>query len=144
MSMLILANFLTGALATVFVIVAVLMILVVLIQKPKGGGLSGAFGAGGGGTDQAMFGAKVGDVLTYITVGFFVAFLGLGIGLVYATRAESAAAKLGVDKAQTIEAGEDAGAGATGDDPTATDDIEVDDDEVPVGPAIPAGSPETE
>jgi len=113
MGMLILANFLTGALATLFVIVAVLMILVVLIQKPKGGGLSGAFGAGGGGTDQAMFGAKVGDVLTYITVGFFVAFLVLGISLVYAARAESAAAKLGVDTVQPAQTTEDAGAGAT-------------------------------
>jgi len=123
MGMLILANLLTGTLATLFVIVAVLMILVVLIQKPKGGGLSGAFGAGGGGgTDQAMFGAKAGDVLTYITVGFFIAFISLGIGLVYATRAESLDVEnLGVDQAETTQQIEENDAGAGDDDaPTPT------------------------
>jgi len=92
-STLILANILTNTLAVFFVLSAALLVLVILIQKPKGGGLAGAFGGGGGGgTDQAMFGARSGDVLTWITVGLFVAFLLLAISLVFATRAESAAA----------------------------------------------------
>ncbi len=67
------------ALATFFALVAGIMILVILIQKPRGGGLSGAFG-GAGGPQQTAFGAKVGDVLTWVTVGAFVCFLGLAMG----------------------------------------------------------------
>jgi len=80
-------GFLSTLLGFLFFLVAAFMILVVLIQKPKGGGLSGAFGGGGSGgagaDPQAMFGAKVGDVLTYITVGCFLAFILLAISLVY-------------------------------------------------------------
>ncbi len=72
-------------LATLFVLTCVFMMLIILIQKPKGGGLSGAFG-GAGGSAQAAFGAKTGDLLTTITIACFVAFLGLAIGLVYAIR----------------------------------------------------------
>ncbi len=79
------ANLLVTTLATLFVLTCIFMMLVILIQKPKGGGLSGAFG-GAGGSAQAAFGAKTGDLLTTITIGCFVAFLGLAIGLVYAIR----------------------------------------------------------
>ena len=51
------------AMAIFFILACSLMILVVLIQRPKGGGLAGAFG-GVGGAQQTAFGAKVGDVLT--------------------------------------------------------------------------------
>ncbi len=83
------ASWLVSVMATLFVLTCVFMMLVILIQKPKGGGLSGAFG-GAGGSAQAAFGAKTGDLLTMITIGCFVAFLGLAIGLVYAIRAEVA------------------------------------------------------
>jgi len=73
-------------LATFFIIICVFMVLVVLIQKPRGGGLSGAFG-GGGGSAQAAFGAKTGDFLTWFTVGCFVCFLGLAMGLTWALAA---------------------------------------------------------
>ena len=86
--MLVLANWLTSLLTVGFVLVAMFMILAVLIQKPKGGGLAGAFG-GGGGSQQAMFGAKVGDVLTYVTIAAFVLFIGLAIALVFSTRYEA-------------------------------------------------------
>ena len=56
-----------------------------LIQKPKGGGLSGAFGGGaGGGSTQAVIGARVGDVLTIVTVVCFVLFLLLACGMTLA------------------------------------------------------------
>lgn len=65
-----------------FVIISLLMMLVVLIQKPQGGGLSGAFGAGGPeGAGQTAFGAKTGDVLTTATIGIFVVFLATAVGL---------------------------------------------------------------
>ena len=74
-----------AAMAIFFVFVCVSMMLVILIQRPKGGGLAGAFGGVGGG-QQTAFGAKVGDVLTWITVGFFVAFLFLAMGMTWAIR----------------------------------------------------------
>jgi len=79
---------LVGTLFLSFLLICLLMIVTVLIQRPKGGGLSGAFGGAGGGSSPAVFGSKVGDVLTWATVGFFVAFLGLSMGLTYAIRAE--------------------------------------------------------
>ncbi|MEM6926682.1 MAG: preprotein translocase subunit SecG, partial [Myxococcota bacterium] len=58
-------------LATLFVGVCLFMMFIILIQKPKGGGLSGAFGGAGGG-ESSFVGAKVGDVLTIITVACFI------------------------------------------------------------------------
>lgn len=69
--------------AIAFAFVCGLMMLVILIQKPRGGGLSGAFG-GAGGSAQAAFGAKTGDVLTWFTVVLFVLFLLLAMGLTWA------------------------------------------------------------
>jgi preprotein translocase subunit SecG len=62
-----------------FMVVSVLLVLIVLIQKGRGGGLAGAFG-GGGGTNTA-FGAKTGDVLTWVTSILFGVFLLLGIAM---------------------------------------------------------------
>lgn len=72
-------------LSLAFVMVSVLMILTVLIQKPRGGGLSGAFGGAGGGA-QAIFGAKTGDRLTTFTIVFFLGFIGLAMLLTYQLR----------------------------------------------------------
>jgi len=45
---------------------AVFLILLILVQRGKGGGLAGAFGGMGG---QSAFGTKAGDLFTRITVG---------------------------------------------------------------------------
>ncbi len=45
---------------------AVFLIVLVLIQRGKGGGLAGAFGGMGG---QSAFGTKAGDLFTRITIG---------------------------------------------------------------------------
>lgn len=88
---------LVSALAILFCLVCLFMILVILIQKPKGGGLAGAFG-GSGGSSQAVFGAKTGDVLTWFTVVCFTAFLLLAMGLTWSIKpdleAEASAAGL--------------------------------------------------
>ena len=42
------------------------LILLILIQRGKGGGLAGAFGGMGG---QSAFGTKAGDLFTRITIG---------------------------------------------------------------------------
>ncbi len=61
-----------------FLIVCVFMILVVLIQKGRGGGLASAFGGAGGNT---AFGSKTGDVLTWATSIIFGVFLILAVAL---------------------------------------------------------------
>jgi preprotein translocase subunit SecG len=45
---------------------AVFLIVLVLIQRGKGGGLAGALGGMGG---QSAFGTKAGDLFTKITIG---------------------------------------------------------------------------
>ena len=57
-----------------FCIVCILLVLTILIQRPQGGGLSGAFGAGAG-SGQTAFGAKTGDALTMFTIGIFVVYI---------------------------------------------------------------------
>ena len=47
-------------------ITAVFLIVLVLIQRGKGGGLAGALGGMGG---QSAFGTKAGDLFTRITIG---------------------------------------------------------------------------
>ena len=54
------------------------LILLVLIQKGRGGGLASAFGGMGGNT---AFGSKTGDVLTWATSILFGVFLLLAVGL---------------------------------------------------------------
>lgn len=51
---------------------AAFLILLVLIQKGKGGGLAGAFGGMGG---QSAFGTKAGDTFTKITIGVAAAWI---------------------------------------------------------------------
>ena len=62
-----------------FILTCLILILLVLVQKGRGGGLSGAFGGGGGGS--TAFGAKTGDVLTWVTSGAFAAFVVLAVTL---------------------------------------------------------------
>jgi len=64
--MILAAEWYHNILATVFGLFAVLLIGVILLQRGKGVGLSGAFGGTGGHT---AFGAKTGDVLTWATIG---------------------------------------------------------------------------
>jgi len=60
------AGFFMNAAAVLFVVCGIALILVVLIQKGKGGGLSGVFGGGAAG---GVLGTKVGDFLTWFTIG---------------------------------------------------------------------------
>lgn len=69
-----------------FVLISAMLILVILVQKPQGGGLSEAFGASGGGAGATAFGAKTGDALTTATIGMFVVFILVAVGLNYTVR----------------------------------------------------------
>jgi preprotein translocase subunit SecG len=61
-----------------FLFMSGILILIVLIQKGRGGGLSSAFGGAGGNT---AFGAKTGDVLTWATSVIFAIFILLAMVL---------------------------------------------------------------
>lgn len=51
----------------VLIFLSLLLMLIILIQKGKGGGLAGAFGGSGG---SSAFGSKAGDLFTKITLWF--------------------------------------------------------------------------
>ncbi|MFT4834584.1 MAG: preprotein translocase subunit SecG [Marinoscillum sp.] len=59
----------------IIILVAFLLILIVLAQNPKGGGLSSQFG--GAGTQQIMGVKKTGDILEKLTWGLAIALLTL-------------------------------------------------------------------
>ena len=63
---------------TFFIVLAAFLILLVLIQKGRGGGLSSAFGGSGGST---AFGTKTGDVLTWATSVVFGLFIFMAVVL---------------------------------------------------------------
>src|SRR5450755_252912 len=71
-----LINFLLG----MYVLTALLMILVILMQRPKSEGLGAAFG---GGVTENIFGAQTTNVLTTITTWlasiFFIIVLALSV-----------------------------------------------------------------
>jgi preprotein translocase subunit SecG len=69
-------------LTALFIVIAVALVLIILVQRPAGGGLAGAFGgAGGGGGTESVFGGRVGDALTFMTIGAFCVYLVLAITL---------------------------------------------------------------
>ena len=77
-------NILLGILTFVLILVSVFIVLVVLAQKAKDGGMGAALG---GGAAEAAFGAETGNVLSkstiYAAVIFFVLAFMLYLGRIY-------------------------------------------------------------
>jgi preprotein translocase subunit SecG len=69
-------SFIMKVLAVLFLLCSVALILVVLIQKGRGGGLSGAFG---GAMASGILGSKTGDFLTWVTIVLVGIFLTLAV-----------------------------------------------------------------
>lgn len=69
-------SFIMKFVGVVWVLVSILLVLLVLVQKGKGGGLSAAFGGGAGG---GLLGSKTGDFLTWVTIGLVTVWLLLSI-----------------------------------------------------------------
>jgi preprotein translocase subunit SecG len=69
-------SFIMKIVAALFIISAMALILVILVQKGKGGGLSSAFG---GGMASGLLGSKTGDFLTWVTISLVGAFLLLAV-----------------------------------------------------------------
>jgi len=81
-------NILINVLLTIDMLVAVLMTLVILMQRPKSEGLGAAFG---GGVTENIFGAQTTNVLTKFTgwlagIFFVLTFV---LGILYAQRSSS-------------------------------------------------------
>ena len=103
---------------------AFILICLILLQKNRGSGLSGAFGGVGG---HSAFGTKTGDFLTWLTVGLVALFLVLCIVGNFVFTPEEAVA---TPNRGTITSATDDG-GAAGDDAdvdTNTDDASMDDE----------------
>jgi len=84
------------------------LILLVLIQRGRGGGLAGAFGGAGG---QSAFGTKAGDVFTKITIGvaaFWIILCILALNVLGRQQSKFNAATLG--GSMPIETGNTGGA----------------------------------
>ncbi|NQV28832.1 MAG: preprotein translocase subunit SecG [Rhodopirellula sp.] len=78
-------NFMADFAMLLLGVISALLILVVLLQRGRGGGLAGAFGGLGG---QSAFGTKAGDVFTKITIGLVTAWVLLaGVSGVLARKA---------------------------------------------------------
>ena len=70
------AGFIIKVVAVLFVICSVALVLIVLLQKGRGGGLSAAFA---GGMASGILGSKTGDFLTWVTIVLVSVFLGLAV-----------------------------------------------------------------
>jgi len=62
--------------AVLFVVCSVVLVLVVLMQKGRGGGLSAALG---GAMASGLLGSKTGDFLTWVTIILVSVFLTLAV-----------------------------------------------------------------
>lgn len=136
------SNFLRGFLLVLFLAVSVGMILVVLIQRPQGGGLSGAFGASADGAGQTALGVKTGDALTTATIVIFVIFLLVAIWLNFEVRPEPAVTQPQMSSAPDAPADPPATTPAAGETPTDTTDAPPADapDAEPIDDAATGGS----
>jgi preprotein translocase subunit SecG len=83
-------------------LLGIFLILLVLIQRGKGGGLAGAFGGAGG---SSAFGSRAGDTFTRITIGVAAAWilmLMIQVKMVQPSQAEREAEKAGKATRGTI------------------------------------------
>ncbi len=68
--------FIMKVIAALFIVCCLSLILIILIQKGRGGGLSGAFG---GAMASGILGSKTGDFLTWVTIVLVGVFLTLAV-----------------------------------------------------------------
>jgi preprotein translocase subunit SecG len=85
------------------------LILLVLVQQGRGGGLAGAFGGMGG---QSAFGTKAGDLFTKVTIVVAAIWILLCVATVKWATSESSpfGESLGSDAPAAVESSKDSGA----------------------------------
>ena len=86
--------------ALILVPLSVFLILLILVQRGRGGGLVGAFGGMGG---QSAFGAKAGDLFTRITVVTVCIWIALCIGILLSMKEGDTAGSGGFGGGRTSE-----------------------------------------
>ncbi len=118
--------------AILFVLCSIVLILVVLVQKGRGGGLSGALG---GGMASGILGSKTGDFLTWATIVLAGVFL--LIAIILSKFYKPPVSNYGAGQTQTAPAASPAGQPST----TAP---AIPPEEKNVTPATPASSGESE
>jgi len=69
-------SFVMKFVAAIFLICAIVLILIILVQKGRGGGLGAALG---GGLASGLLGTKTGDFLTWVTIVLVGIFLTLAV-----------------------------------------------------------------
>ncbi len=74
-----------GLLNFLVLLIGLFLILLVLIQRGKGGGLSGAFGGVGG---SSAFGTRAGDLFTRITIGVATVWILLVMAMVMVVQSD--------------------------------------------------------
>lgn len=75
-----------GILVFLFIIVCIFLILLILVQSDKGGGISGAIGGGLGGANNLLGTQDTANILTKGTAIFAAAFLILCIAMSFTMR----------------------------------------------------------
>ena len=138
------AQWAVALLVVLFVVVSVLMILVVLVQRPQGGGLSEAFGSNSG-SGASAFGAKTGDALTTLTIGVFLAFLVMAVILNFVVdKPGTGGAANAANAVTTVDDGATDDAAATEEDGGTEEAAGGDDDTTGGGEGTePVATPET-
>lgn len=71
-------GFIMKVVAGLFILCSIILVLVVLVQKGRGGGLTAALG---GGMASGILGSKTGDFLTWVTIVLVGVFLSLAVVL---------------------------------------------------------------
>ena len=104
--------------ALILIFICLLLIVVILLQRGRGGGLTGAFGGAGG---TSAFGAKTGDVFTWITVVVATVFILIAVAANFAfdQSARPATPTVQTDGWDGLLDGPDAAVEPTADDVTA-------------------------
>jgi len=105
-------SFIMKIVAALFLICCVAVILIILIQKGRGGGLSTALA---GGVASGILGSKTGDFLTWVTIVLMGVFLALAVLMVkfYKPEVSDFGANQPVRQEQPVEGGAGQGAPIT-------------------------------
>jgi preprotein translocase subunit SecG len=93
-------------LTVLYVFVCLFLILVVLLQAGRGGGMGAAFG---GSTQTVFGGAGAGNFLTRLTVIMAAAFMMLSATLAYLSSSSDKALEVASEKARLLEEARDVG-----------------------------------
>jgi len=70
---------LLGTLSVIFVLVSIILVLLILVQNDKGGGISSSFGGGMAGANSVMGAQNTENILTKSTIVFAVVYFVLTI-----------------------------------------------------------------